>query len=293
MNCQGCHVISLNLNKEKLIEIKGCCKKQHTIATFPFQYILNQNDILGFLNNLHSMPYENQEVYELCYPNKLCTWFTEKIEQIDVNTLKTCNLRCIHCKSKENSIDLEEKENYFKLLYKIKNLNLNYISLTGKGEPFFYKEETFDYLRSLTINDTKNVQISTNATLLDKEDIEELLKIQNKSRVKINICVSIDGLSKEVYEKIRVGGNFEKVISNIVLLNEKGLLKDINFCVQRDNYSETPNVFIFFRELGLKNEQITIFPCETGDTFMDIGNRTKMYESLNIEFKQRGWDIKS
>jgi hypothetical protein len=33
------------------------------------------------------------------------------------------------------------------------------------------------------------------------------------------ICISIDGVTKETYEKIRVGAKYEKLLENIRLIN--------------------------------------------------------------------------
>lgn len=59
----------------------------------------------------------------------------------------------------------------------------------------------------------------------------------------ISIYVSIDAATKEIYSKIRKGGNYEFLIKNLEYLsqlrnNNKIKLVELNFVIQRINYKE-------------------------------------------------------
>tara|TARA_Y100000590_G_C15514072_1_gene936546 strand:- start:367 stop:1038 length:672 start_codon:yes stop_codon:yes gene_type:complete len=65
------------------------------------------------------------------------------------------------------------------------------------------------------VNEYAHPHISTNGILLDKKKCDELIKSGVGT-----VIVSIDGVSQNVYEKYRVGGQVEKVFENIRYLNE-------------------------------------------------------------------------
>ena len=75
------------------------------------------------------------------------------------------------------------------------------------GEPLMNKN-IFKMIS--TVNEYAHAHISTNGILLDKKKCDELIKSGVGT-----VIVSIDGLTQEVYEKYRVGGEVEKVIENI------------------------------------------------------------------------------
>ena len=110
-----------------------------------------------------------------------------------------------------------------------------------------------------------------------------LEEIKNSSGIDFEVVVSIDSIYKENFEKIRVGANFEKVLENIDYLNKKGFLKNIDFCVQRDNFDEIPFVIQFFEALGLKLIQINLNPVSRHEDFEET---EKAWKLINSAYKQ-------
>jgi MoaA/NifB/PqqE/SkfB family radical SAM enzyme len=55
--------------------------------------------------------------------------------------------------------------------------------------------------------------------------------------------ISIDAGSPEVYEKVRVGGDWDTLIGSLEFLKEQGLSKLVNlqFVVQKNNFRDIPN----------------------------------------------------
>jgi uncharacterized radical SAM superfamily Fe-S cluster-containing enzyme len=87
------------------------------------------------------------------------------------------------------------------------------------GEPLLHKEliQFINYASEAGIR----TSISTNCLLLD-EDMTR--KILGSKLSEITLC--LDSLNKEIYEKIRIGSDYEKVIKNITyFLLEKNRLK--------------------------------------------------------------------
>lgn len=133
----------------------------------------------------------------------------------EIETINACNARCIMCTinewnaSKKKVISdalwqkfVENVANYASVIEKI--------TLTRDGEPLLDKKLS-QRIQDLKRIGIKKVVIVTNAQILDKNKAQEILESGIDE-----VMFSIDGYSKEVYEKIRVGLNKEKVYSNVL-----------------------------------------------------------------------------
>lgn len=124
-----------------------------------------------------------------------------------------CNLSCIICARHTTSEELGYMpfDTYLRideqLFSKIKNL-----SIRGLGEPLMHK----DVIKMVALAKSRGVlvRITTNAMLLDENMARGLVSSGLDS-----LAVSLDGATKETYEKIRVGSKFEQVIDNLRMLN--------------------------------------------------------------------------
>lgn len=69
------------------------------------------------------------------------------IKDIIVGLSFACNLNCYNCWYTGQHFDIQNKKAlYFHVLSNLKGNKLKSITLTNKGEPFFYLEETLKYL---------------------------------------------------------------------------------------------------------------------------------------------------
>ena len=113
-----------------------------------------------------------------------------------------------------------------------------------RGGEVLLDERLGEILESAKKNNVK-VNLITNGTLFNEENINFFID------QKINITLSIDSIIKERYEKIRIGSDFNKLISNIKLLSEirksKQVTNDfgINIVVMPINYMEIENIIEF------------------------------------------------
>jgi MoaA/NifB/PqqE/SkfB family radical SAM enzyme len=85
---------------------------------------------------------------------------------------------------------------------------LKWIGLTGIGESFTNK----DFMKMLRYVKSKDVFVELYDTfcLIDEKIAKQLIEIEIDK-----ILISFDGTNKEIYEKIRAGSNFERVVNNI------------------------------------------------------------------------------
>jgi len=129
-------------------------------------------------------------------------------EAIEVEVTTRCHLKCVICEHtywNEPPKDMSFDE--FKRIVD-QFPRLKWIGLSGIGSAFLNK----DFLRMLRYLKEKNVFVEFYDTfdLIDREIAKELVQIGVDK-----IWMSLDAAKKETYEKIRVGGNFDRVINNL------------------------------------------------------------------------------
>jgi len=167
-----------------------------------------------------------------------------------------CNLACPICNFKDYH---DGSFIQYDKIKKILNGNPQLLTVewSGGGEPLMYPHigECFDIANDLCIKQI----IITNGLLLTEKIIEKICKYD------INLILSADGLSKIIYEQMRVNGNFDKLVNNIKILNKyrkkynhKGFVK-IYFIITKQNYKYLLETFDFCKtyninEIFLKSE---------------------------------------
>ena len=115
------------------------------------------------------------------------------------------------------------------------------------GEVFLYKN--FKSLLELAIKYNVRQEITTNALLLN-EEIIELLASNG-----VELSVSIDAVSKELYEKIREGANFDKLLTNLnILLKAKQKYPNFDYhmatVLMKENYRTINDIIDFAIKYG-------------------------------------------
>ena len=132
---------------------------------------------------------------------------------IDIEVTSVCNLKCPFCATtfrnnlvKKGFISFETVK---KIIDEGTGNNLYGVKFNIRGEALLHPElpEFVSYAKKKGLVD---VYFNTNAMLLT-EDISRKLIDAGLDR----ISISFEGYTKEVYEKYRVGANYETVLSNI------------------------------------------------------------------------------
>ena len=135
---------------------------------------------------------------------------------LDLELIYACNLRCIMCpfgvktykhpsyKGKELDRDI-----IIKIFSEGKNHQLSSVRFNALSEPLLSRDLP-DMIRLAIDNGVIDTFITTNALLLNRAKSRELIKAGLN-----HILISIDGSTKETYESIRSGSNYEKVVRNL------------------------------------------------------------------------------
>ena len=144
-----------------------------------------------------------------------------------------CNLTCIMCRAIQNKWEIPQER-----LKEIKDLFPYLERVLWQGGEILLLPYFKDLLKeSLKYPNIKQA-ILTNFQLADDEIINLIVKNN------IELRISIDGVEKNIYEKIRRGGSFQKLIDNINLLNdvrEKNntqMSLNLSIVVMRENYDK-------------------------------------------------------
>lgn len=209
----------------------------------------------------------------------------------------TCNFECIMCSGEystsirknregksayvapfEENIDLFVEQLIPFLPY------LKEMRFVG-GEPFLMQSHYKIWDKVIEINPNIQLNVTTNGSILNKR-VQQMLDKGN-----FKVSVSIDSLVKATYEKIRVNGEFDNVLSNAnyfqKLNKERGHVMNYNLCVMRQNWQEIPDYFHYCN----KNEiQVVIhtveFPLHTSIWNLPSSELEKiitLYESTTFE----------
>ncbi len=133
--------------------------------------------------------------------------------RIDVEPTTNCNLACVMCqrtywnrKSRDMRID-----DFIHIYDSFSKIDL--IKIQGVGEPLLNKD-LFKMIR-YSKQHGSHVTTYTNGSLLHLQDNAVKLLDSGIDLIKI----SIDGGSKETYEKIRVKGDFDRLVANIAMIS--------------------------------------------------------------------------
>jgi len=222
--------------------------------------------------------------------------------KLDIEPTSMCNLKCHMCivsttgyKGKHMSYDsftnvIDKQTGVFEL------------KIQGLGEPFLNKDFTkmVKYASDLDIW----TRSTTNATILDENDNYKKIIDANIGELQI----SVDGVKKDTYEKIRINGSFDKVVENCKLINayqkEKGVQKTRMWTLlQKDNIEDLFNFPRFAKELGFDRLTISMDVNGWGDdewskinsakkvelTQNDIDELLKIAKTLDLDLTF--WDI--
>lgn len=257
--------ISKKENENKYIVFQCEYKSDEIIYEWDMDDIFNMSNE-EFINKMRSgseliLPNHDESIYKFCKSVSDKCRIDGPLNVIRVNTSSGCNIKCKFCNIRSlKPIYLREKELYFNILEKIRSTkpNLDYLQLTGDGEPFIYKEETLKYIESLTADVCKILVIFSNCTLLDKDDITRIYQAVTKAGIKCQIMCSCSGITSETYEKNHGNNKFDKVVENIKLINEYNLLQNVNFVITPDNLHELEFYKQFWHEKGVTKTSATV-----------------------------------
>lgn len=180
---------------------------------------------------------------------------------LDIEPTVACNLRCIICPSdivrEQREVKCMSFENFKKIIDSISTLMK--VTIQGLGEPLLAP----DFLKMISYANQNDIAVTTtlNATFINEEIAKKVVE-SGVSR----IYISLDGATKETYEKVRRGANFKRTLEGIRMLVKSRKKKgkpfiDLWMVGIRDNIHELPLMIDLAVDLGV--DSLTIQPDVT------------------------------
>ena len=211
---------------------------------------------------------------------KLTGW-SPFLWDIEMETTTACYLKCIHCEHTywKDKAYLNQHLNFQALEKVLESVpNLKWINLTGEGTSILNRE--FNRMVS---------EVKSRGIYLDfSHDFVKLSAIDMYTWVSAGvdrIYWSVDGTTKDTYEKIRVGADFDEVCSNIKRL--VALKKEFN--------SPLPEIcfrFAFFKHNIHEVKHIPEFLASLVDNVKDYGDEPSINIVALLEFKEtKDWAV--
>ena len=193
---------------------------------------------------------------------------------LDIETTNVCNLHCPFCATTYKNWGPYKKGFLEFAIFKrvidegVDN-GLCSIKLSFRGEPLLHPDiaQMIAYAKKRGIID---IYFNTNAMLLDENKIDQLID-SGLDR----ISISFEGTSKEVYEKYRVGAEYEVVLQNIKKLRHIRDKRGIS-------YPQIRIQSVLFSELKATFDQYVRFWQEIVD---EIGYLDGRYEKPDDEHR--------
>ena len=139
---------------------------------------------------------------------------------LQIEPSSVCNFRCVFCfmtdesfsQKKSKHMGIMSLDTYKRIVDQVED-RVQFVTLASRGEPLINKQlgKMLEYSKDKFLG----LKINTNASLLNEKLIHDIL-----SSDVLTVVFSADAAEKKTYEKLRVRGNFDKVIKNIKLFKD-------------------------------------------------------------------------
>lgn len=134
---------------------------------------------------------------------------------LQIEPTSLCNYRCVFCyetdptfTKKSNGYMGHMTLDLFKRVVDQAAGNVEFISLASRGEPLLCRD--IERMLAYTRDKFLNLKMNTNASLLDERMCHAILQSGIKTLV-----ISADAAEEPLYSQLRVGGQLDKVLSNV------------------------------------------------------------------------------
>ncbi len=170
---------------------------------------------------------------------------------VSIEPTKACNLKCTHCRRTQPSSPMFIKgvgqhftpEQLKEVLDQAKTIQT--INWIGDGEPLCNPH--FNELIEIAAKKGKRTTFTTNGTLVTQE-LVNFWKLHRVARVSI----SMDSPNGEVYEKMRPGASFDKMLNAAKMIAKTGIYLQTSICFFAESLPEIVDYVRLSRDIGAK-----------------------------------------
>jgi len=286
-----------------LIDKQGSCYACECTSWLPQSIgnlqIKSLEDIIGGDMHQHLQGSITDGTYRYCNENQ-CAYLKsavlhgrpDHIQHLRLAIDDSCNLRCPSCR--KGMIFHKEGSAYnlgIRLADKINEWLYHYehpiqVHIGSDGDPFashVYRH----FMEQTPERDNIKYSILTNALMFREFHTRVPYVINNLQE----LGVSIDGASKNTYEKLRLGGKWDKINENLECISnlkqKHGFRFILHFVVQKDNYHEMEDIMMLGQKYNADRVWLSrIHDWNTFDNFPQH-NIFDQGHPLHTDFKQR------
>jgi len=227
----------------------------------------------------------NYELYQRVLSDGYKTECSYLPIKMDYEVSSHCNFSCTMCLISELGANRPTNMSYENFRKSIdEQVGLIEVKLQGLGEPLLNPD--FFKMVEYAVNNNLWVRTTTNASLLH---INENYKKMIDSKIG-EIQISIDGATKETFENIRRGSNFEQVVDNCRLLNEYAASKNEKWrtscwmLVQKENFHEVEQLLELAADMRFTRLTYSIAIGDWGrDNWKNINSPKEVKEGFTEE----------
>ena len=238
-------------------------KFRKSILDGSFEYC--REDLCPHLQNVHDIPTSKTNSFpaairymkdiELLYEER--GWHHKEIIENQMTELpfgpewfqmdydRSCNLSCPSCRIEvlvAKGVDYDRLEEIQKTLDAEVIPGVNKLFITGAGDPFgsaIYRKFLQEFTKEKYPN-IDTIRLLTNGQLWTEEMWNSMPEVHDLVTM---VEISVDAGSKEVYEKVRRGGDWDKLIENFEFISTLDFkLFGLSMVVQDYNYKDIPKL---------------------------------------------------
>lgn len=219
--------------------------------------------------------------------NSVRNFFKKKRYHVLIDTTNSCNYRCIFCSRNNNRVVRMKTSVFDTILSKI-HTHTGSLQLCCAWE-YSIAKNAAEIVQVLGEYRIRRTAIYTNGSLLP----DKLAKAVIDARIN-DFVISIGEAKKGTYERIRKGGNFERVLTNIRKLDRLKKEHNSNYprlCANltliNSNIGELPEFIDLADDLGIEDIRGRHLILNEG---LDMDNeiiRDKVYANNIIEFAKK------
>jgi len=185
---------------------------------------------------------------------------------------RSCNLSCPSCRTDKIMATSKEIVEIDWAINEIENAygeNLHGLYLSGTADPFASKS----FRKLLTDFDkgkypkVHNIQLHTNAILFTEEMWNSMKTVQPYIKT---IEISIDAATKDTYEVLRRGGDWDVLVNNLNYISTLSLFDlRVSMVVQETNYLEMFDFYVMMKNIFGKKAVIFFKKISNWGTYTD------------------------
>ena len=212
----------LSDNHTKLVSkiINGYKNKLEEKPIAEDEYVLSGHELVEF-ESIHDWELFRYLVYRYKYNlYPVLKIFDDYPPCVQIEPVSVCNFRCVFCYQADRTFSNKSSDymgymdmDLFKQVIDELEGKVESITLASRGEPTLHKQlgEMLEYMNGKFLA----IKINSNASLFTDKMIHTILSNDVQT-----MAFSIDAADKELYEKLRVNGKFEKTLKNVERFNE-------------------------------------------------------------------------